>query len=142
MTLLTHDNIRPHVQVPDSLTPFFRSVGVLKANRNWSSISKTLFCDQPLLNWAEQDPSLSNFTFRRTQHASCGYQAWLTVLKIPLTMLLNTETRAWASTSESSRLLTSACCGGQCARAFANLDAPPSTQTTPGAVISRGKSNC
>ena len=45
---------------------------------------------EEILDRAELDPSLSNFTFRRTQHASCGYRAWISSLQTPPTMSLNT----------------------------------------------------
>ena len=45
---------------------------------------------EEILDRVDPDPSLSNFRIRRTPHASCGYQTWLTILQTSSTMSLNT----------------------------------------------------
>ena len=56
---------------------------------NLSGVLYLLFFDEDqveILDRVEQNPSLFNFTFRRTLHASDGYREWLTILYIPPVM--------------------------------------------------------
>ena len=136
---------RVQSSLADTLINFRGSSPLRAPSLNLSGVFYCFLSDggqKKILDRAEQDPSLSNFTLRCTQHASREYRAWLSILQIPLTMPLNTE--VFCTGFDKRRLAATHLCmlRGTVRLCFLNFGLPPSTQAIPGAAISRGKNNC